>query len=274
MRILSLILVLCIPFTIYGDEEQSTIIVTENGLEMFRWDLDFVQEAKQSIEISAVFLGGKVAQDLLHTIEKRFEKVPQLQVFILTAPILLEPEDWQMIHHLKEKYPNNFHIEMVASIPILWPDISAIDNHIKMFVVDEKYFSMGGTNLDECMVTEGIWTPARSANKDPLVVNNLPAAMRDQDIVGRGSLAKELRVAFHKHYALWEHYNTTGIFEKNPHKFERSSHYCKVTQHPFIEKFETSERKRDLQPSQIKMTLGGPHQQHNEISQEYIRLIQ
>ena len=51
-------------------EEKNALIITDNGLEMLAWDLDFVAEAQESIDISAVYLGGTVARELLTAIEK------------------------------------------------------------------------------------------------------------------------------------------------------------------------------------------------------------
>ena len=40
-----------------GAEEKNALIITDNGLEMLAWDLDFVAEAQESIDISAVYAG-------------------------------------------------------------------------------------------------------------------------------------------------------------------------------------------------------------------------
>lgn len=170
--------------------------MTDNGLEMFHWDLDFVAQAKQSIEIAAPFLGGEIARTLLKALEERIKQVPNLQVFIVGAPILLEEEDWQIVEHMQKTYPANFHYEMTSTISKFVPEVTGIDLHIKMFVVDEKYFSCGGTNLDETQCAEGTWTPQKNMNKHSAISANLPAGMRDQDVVGRGPFAKQLRSAF------------------------------------------------------------------------------
>src|SRR5262245_55381987 len=123
-------------------EEKNALIITDNGLEMLKWDLDFVAEAQESIDISAVYMGGSVARELLAAIEKRLQEVPTLQVYILASPSLLEEPDWIMINHLRTSYPSNFHMEFTASVAVMWPDITGIDNHAKCFIVDEKYFSL------------------------------------------------------------------------------------------------------------------------------------
>lgn len=273
MRILTFIFSLFLFFVpLVADEDVNSIIVTDNGLEMFQWDLDFVKAAKESIEISAVYLGGDIAQKLFSALEERLDQVDALQVYILTTPVFLEPKDWDAIERLQKKYPHQFHLEHATSIAKIWPDVTGVDNHVKMFIVDEKYFSCGGTNLDEAQCSEGTWTPKKNPNR-PVIIEGFPTGMRDQDIVGKGPLAKELRLGFHKLYALWEHYNTTGIFEKNPEKFSANNHYFVITQKPSVVRFDSSERRSLVKSEGIQLIFGGPYQEHNAITKAYIKSI-
>ena len=91
--------------------------------------------------------------------------------------------------------------------------------------------------------------------------------------VGRGDLASQLRHHFHKFYALWETYNRTGIFEKDPEKFAAHNHYFQVTRQATVAKFDQCEKRRFLNPAHVKILIGGPHQQHSLITHEYVRLI-
>lgn len=255
-------------------EESNAIIVTDNGLEMFHWDLDFIRAAQESIEISAAFLGGEIARELLTTLEARLEQVPKLKVYILTTPTLLEQEDWVLIERLHKRFPDRFYLEHASTVVIVWPTVTGIDNHVKLCIVDEKYFSAGGTNFDETQCSEGTWTPHKNLNKIPFLSNNLPAAMRDQDIVGRGPLAVQLRQTFFTMYAIWENYNNTGVLAKDFDKFKEKTYYYPVFSQVHVPHFDSSPNLRILEPNQIKVLIGGPHQKYNEISEEYARLIQ
>ncbi len=254
-------------------EEKDAIIVCDNGLEMFAWDLEFVRHAEQSVDISPCFFGGTIARQLLSAIETRLQERPNLQVNILATPILLEKEDKAIIERLKREYPNNFRIVHASNVLVLWPDISGIDNHVKMCIVDEKYFSMGGTNLEQAQCAEGTYTPDRNSNKDNEIAAQLPAGMRDQDIVGRGPLAKDLRIIFCKLFALWDNYNTTLNLQKNPEAFANNPFYFEVTANPTVESFDASNQPVTVENNQIKVLLSGPHQKNNVITDEYVRLI-
>lgn len=270
---LLLCLFTCLNLSLVAENEKNAIIVCDNGLEMFGWDLEFVRHAKHSIDLSACFLGSDIARELLSEIEARLEVCPDLQVNILTTPILLEDEDKKIINRLKKKYPNNFRLEHAVNVTVVWPDVSGIDNHVKMCIIDEQYFSMGGTNLDRSGCSDGTYTPPKNHNKVDVVARNLPAGMRDQDIVGRGPMAKTLRKTFCKLFALWHHYNKTGRLKKNPEDFKDNSYYFDIVEKPFVEGFESSSQLITLEDHQMRFVLSGPHQKKNAITCEYARLI-
>jgi phosphatidylserine/phosphatidylglycerophosphate/cardiolipin synthase-like enzyme len=262
----------CYPL-LQGEEGNNKIIVCDNGLEMFQWDLDFLSHAQESVEVIACFFGGKTACDLIEAIKARLQQVPTLQVHLLASPILMKEKEWSMIHELQERYPDNFHLELSTQVASLSPDLLTIDNHVKVFIVDETYFSAGGTNLEEKHCSEGTYTPDRETGEEQTEVDELlPAGMRDQDIVGKGPLARELRKAFFQLYSVWENYNQTQLLEKDLKIFE-NKHYFEVTNNCFVERFETATEAREVSPQQIKCVIGGPHQPVNAITQEYIRLI-
>ena len=144
-----LLLLALISCSLHAAEgEKNTFIVCENGLEMFHWDLHFLSEAKYSVEIIACFLGGDIACELLTAIEARLHEVPDLQVYILASPTLLASEDWAIIRHLQDEFFNNFHIAFSTQIAKFLPDITTIDNHVKLLVVDETYFRSGATHVE------------------------------------------------------------------------------------------------------------------------------
>ncbi len=265
-------LLICAP-CLFANQEDNQILVVDNGLEMFEWDLEFVSFAEQSVEVNACFLGGTIAQRLFAALDVRLSEASQLHAYILTAAILLEKEDWEYIELLRAKYPGRFHFQLNVTVPTLTPDIAGIDNHCKMFIVDETYFSVGGTNLDQSQCTDGSYTPPRNNNKLSTLADSLPAGMRDQDIVGKGSFAQNLRKMFHQQYALWENYDRTGIFEKDVTKFEKN-HYFEITQRGCADRFENLSEKRLLSSENMKLIGGGPHQKQNAITLAYVKLIE
>lgn len=272
--ILALVLLLLALQTVA--EEKNRLILCDNGLEMLGWDLDFLSQAEHSVEALVCFFGGSTAQQLLTAIEARLEQVPNLQVHMLASPVFMLPSDWSLIDRLQLRFPSNFHIEFHTQIVKLLPDMTTIDNHVKLFIVDETYYSAGGTNCEEHHCSEGTYTPLKKTTIELGADHLLPAGMRDQDIVGRGPLAAQLRTFFFQLYALWEDYHKSKYLQEDPGQFIQNAHYFDVTgQRPYVERFESSDRIRDLGAQSIRVVLGGPQQSSaNTITQEYVRLIQ
>lgn len=254
-------------------EEKNRIIVCENSLEMLSWDFEFIRHAKYSLDISACFFGGKTARDLLAEIEARLETCPTLQVSILSTPFLIEAQDYVIIERLRKRFPRNFRIVQAQSVATFWPDISGIDNHIKVLVVDEQYFSMGGTNLEQSQCADGTYPLPRNGNKSHSIGNQMPSAHRDQDIVGRGEMAKELRQTFCKIFTLWEHYNKTYFLEKDPEHFKDNPYYFEIPDKPYVASFENAPEAISLKEGQMRLVLAGPHQKRNKITETYVQLI-
>lgn len=267
-----LLLLSLLPFKELKCEEGNALIVCENSLEMLKWDLKFIEKAEQSIELSVCFTGGSVFRDLMRGCEGRVKLFPKLQVFFLIAPVLLESYEREMIKTFEEKYPQNFHFQYSDSVFEALPDYFAIDNHLKIIVVDEKYYSVGGTNFDEFLCSDGVSTPVRRAGEG-IARNTLPGGMRDQDVVGRGPMAREMRILFHKNFALWEHFFRTNELIKDPDVFTDNPFYFPLEKgkEPYVAEFEKSSEL--IQTPKMKMIFSGPQHVPNLISKEYERLI-
>lgn len=259
-------------FSLIAKEEKNALIVCENSLEMLQWDLDFIRQATQSIDFVPCFFGGVIAQDFLSAIEARLKVCPDIKVHILASGMTLNTEDTEFIKRLTLEYPHNFQCVFSFMLPSLGASPQIMDNHVKMLIVDEWYFSAGGTNFTDCMCAEGTTKQERAMFDHPMS-DLFPAGGRDQDIIGRGSLAKKLRQNFYKIFSLWEHFNTTKSFEINPDVFEENAHYFPVYQRPYVPSFESSRQLLQVEPENIKLILSGPHQIDNLITREYIELV-
>ncbi|MCP5469481.1 MAG: phosphatidylserine/phosphatidylglycerophosphate/cardiolipin synthase family protein [Chlamydiales bacterium] len=247
------------------------ILICENGTEMLTWDLEFVKRAEQSIEFAPCFFGGGVAQRLLSAFEERLEAFPELKIHILANPVLMEGEDKARINELERAYPGRFNLVCAENVMSTDPMMGSVDNHIKMFIVDEKYYAMGGSNYDDIAISEGTIGIEGTPIGKPVPVS-LPSGSRDQDFVGRGSLAKELRLLFFQNYALWERFQKENILgELNPAKF--ATRWFPVDADPFVESFESADLIA-LEPGELQLVFGGPHQKRNAITAQYVSLIQ
>lgn len=256
-------------------EEKNVLIACDNSLEMFEWDLEFIRHATQCIEVSACFCGGAIFRRLLDALETRMRECPSLQVYLLASQTVMEKRDIKRVKDLVKAFPEQLHFQYTANVAVLSPDYSTIDNHVKCMIIDETYFSTGGTNLDT-LCCEGTFTPERQDRDNALSGLDLAAGSRDQDVVGRGPIAKVLRKGFYKLFALWEDYFTNQeILNKDLDAFETSchNHYVPLNRAlaPYVPAFEKSSEK--IRVDHIRAIFSGPMHHPNKITQEYKRLI-
>jgi len=251
-------------------------IPMQHSMEMFEHDLACLKEAEQMIEMSVCFMGGKILKQLLAVFNERLKARPELEVYILGSPMLLTDHDYREIALLRNNYPDRFHLQLTVSTPCESLEYRVTDNHIKCMIVDEKYFSIGGTNFDEALCTDGRFTPPPVEGASP-ARSILPRGVRDYDIVGKGSLAKEIRAVFHKHYALWEHYeqHSYADFINDPEYFADKSHYKPLDpSKPQAQVVAIDHSAEQIATSNAQLFVSGPHQaKANCIAQEYARLI-
>jgi|GEM_PF-1294379 len=274
-KILYLLTILFLGVSAFAAEKSEAVIVCDNGLEMFAWDLDFVANANQSIEITSPFFGGKIARDLLAALDQRIQERPDLQVHLLFGPMFLEDRDTKMIKDLEEKFPENFHALAASEVAVSSPDLTSIGNHVKVFIVDEHYYAVGGTNLDEGLCTDGTYTPPRKPKSKigPLIC---PAGGRDGDVVARGALAKPLREMFFKLYAIFEDYEKTKRLIADPDHFAGKTRYFlldEAIEKPFAPLFESSDRV--IVADKVEMYFSGSMDvPHNKVTNAYAKLLQ
>ena len=178
----------------------------------------------------------------------------------------MQAEDRKMLERLAEN--PNFQLMITAEIPVKYPEILSIHNHIKLLIVDERYYVVGGTNLDDNLCSEGT-----KPVEGPIAHPEIAAGGRDEDVVGRGEMAAELRTLYFKLYAVWEHYNNTYQHIRDPEHFRDNNRYFplllkKLT---WLESFESFLRLVEVE--EMEAVFGGSMQSSNAISLAYTKLI-
>lgn len=272
-RYLISLILLCSPLL---HAEEVKLLACQNSLETVDYGLAFIEKAEQSIEFAPCFFGGEVCQKYLQAIEKRIKLNTRLQAYILCTTTLLEENDKAYLAQLQKSYPRQFHLAYSSTVVDLSKDLSAIDNHVKMLVVDERYFSLGGTNYDDSMCSDGT-TPVNRPHGDGIIAANLPSGSRDQDLIGKSQeVARELRLVFHKLFALWTEYNKVMRFtSKDPDDYVNKWLFKEIDRfrRPYVERFENDPRVLTVDSSAIQVQLGGPKPSPNLITKAYIKLL-
>jgi phosphatidylserine/phosphatidylglycerophosphate/cardiolipin synthase-like enzyme len=255
--------------------EDHQIIVCENSLEMIQWAHKLIGHAEQSIEFSPCFFGGQLLHEMLGTIEAKLKTHPKLKVSLIMSMAFLEPSDIELVTRLQKQYFRQFHVSFTSSVITIGQDLVAVDNHVKMLVVDEQYFIVGGTNYDYSICSEGTTTPKKRI-KDCLIGSKLSSGARDQDVIGKGCVAKELRYHFYLLSALWDDYNKSKkLASADPYFYASKSRIWDLdeTKKRPLQAFDSFQDKVSLADHHIQMILGSPTDSPNKITKAYCDLI-
>jgi len=185
----------------------------------------------------------------------------KLQVHLLMSEDLLEKEDRKLLKQLEEKYPDQFHFLITKRIYTIVPHALSEENHVKLLIIDEKYFAMGGTGIHEKMGREIV--PVERDGKGSYGSKFLDKTFRDSDIIGRGSVAKTMRNQFFNLYRIWEH-RTKRKAESRYFDVEGKKGVCS----------EFEKKENLIKGASLKFIVAGPeHRRNNPITNELSQLI-
>lgn len=250
----------------------NALIVTENGLETIEWDKELIRHAEQSVELSGSLCGGETFRSILDVMVERLNQVPNLQIHLLTCPVLLDEDDEKKLAEIMLRFPTRFHYMPCADVFFVLPDMALINNHVKMVVVDEKYYTAGGTNKEDRLATDGSY-PVPRIPKPGILGAYMPAGVRDMDVVGSGPMAKTLRQQFYALYALWEYQKAHGSLPKKEEQSYNLNRYFAINDEMIAEIEGFDRNPRLIYNASIKMIFTGAMDHPNKISKEYERLM-
>ncbi len=251
-----------IPLNTYA--EGHSVIVTKDGVDSFKWKKELIKSAKHSIEFSGSFCGGEAFLEALFLMEDKLKENREIQMRLLVTPDLLQDRDKKKLKELADAYPHNFHVLLVTRIPISLRGPALPENHVKIIIMDEQYFVIGGSNFQESMLSSGEGYEVIPKNR-PLFDAISGAHWRDMDMVGKGPIAKTLRLEYYKLWAKWAYIQKaeTGL----------ANYYVPInSSDAYSEAFESDPKKVSDVP--LKIIAASPIWAENEITKEYCRLIE
>lgn len=184
-----------------GVESHVNLRVSTHVAEAFEWKKKLIETAEQSIEISPNFVGGASFIEFLKVLERRMKERPNLKVHMIYSKELLEKEDKTYLKRLKKTFPQFKCLPTTMQVHLSsanWTE----ENHSKLLVVDEKYFVIGGSGINDVQVTEE--TPPNYKPKSLANKFIMPKSFKDTDVIGEGMIAARMRTEFFKLYSIWE----------------------------------------------------------------------
>lgn len=258
-----------------GHFTSNAILPTEHARESYDWKIELMSKAEQTIELSGNFLGGELFRKALNVIDASLERSkknnpkgsPKLQVYLTGSYGLIESEDYKMLQGMAKKWPENFHFLETTIKTEISPVVRSVENHVKLLVVDEKYFVVGGSGLQhEMSGSPGDVEPPKPVVPIPTWKKiGLAEAYRDMDFVGKGPLAKTLRLEFHKLWAVWAY--------KMGMKKQTDTYLPIDTAHPIAKSDKWKAQKtRVVKDVQTKALISDP-EKPNAITDEHMQMI-
>jgi len=248
-----------------GSYYQTNVRLTQTTDESLKWKKKLIESAQESIELSGNYGGGSYFRETMKLIEERMKLREELKTHLMFSTDLLEKSDLEELKRLKGLFGERFQYLVTDRTIRFNLPISCEENHVKLLVVDGKYFVGGGTGIHPQLAREE-YNKAEDREKPAAAASVLDETARDMDIVCEGKeLAQVCRKQFFNLYNIYE--KQTG--DKNsPNRLfalTGNSGTCQAfTEEPGL-----------LENVRIKFVVSGPeHRGASAITAQYVKRIQ
>ena len=249
-----------------GQDTKADVRVINDVATSFEWKKEIIRSAEQSVECSFNFAGSENFREILDILEDKLKNKPEFRAHLLMAQYFLESEDKKRLQELKRTYDERFNYLISERIWSTNKSIHCEENHVKLLVVDGKYFVVGGSGVHKKMNREIV--PIHKEKDKTLASAVIEKAYRDTDVFGCGEAAKGLRGQFFNLYHKWA-VRAGKKMGVNEGKFFRLHDDRPIAD---CEAFHNSENLR--KGVTLKYVVGGPeHASKNPITREYAEHI-
>jgi phosphatidylserine/phosphatidylglycerophosphate/cardiolipin synthase-like enzyme len=237
-------------------DTRTAVLITRDGAETTRWKLELLR--------------GREYREALRLMGEAMERNPQLKVHLLYEAFMLDEEDCRLHDQLRQRFPAQFHAVQTAMETNLVENGSTVGHHMKILVVDGKYFVVGGTSLEQTLSTEGL---RPEEERESIRKEFAIAGARDMDVIGVGPLAETLRRVYFAAHARFERLVIDGVLPRDDRQLEPYLRYYPVPTAGAAH-IEALEQHPDLLHNvPVKLSIGSPFDDHNAITIEYLYLI-
>ncbi len=185
-----------------GKYADAKLHLAKSADEAFVWKKKLIQAAEESIELSANFAGGSEFREVLTLVDQKMQTNDHIKLHMIVSSDLLEKKDLSRIEDLKKQYGLRVNILVTNRHYKLGFGIHSEENHVKVLIVDGKYFVSGGTGIHPRMCNS---RPITVAKEEASAAKLLELSHNDADIVGESrDVSHTLRDQFFNLYRLWE----------------------------------------------------------------------
>lgn len=252
-----------------GIKAYADVLVLNSVADIFSWKQRLIQTATQSIEWSFNYAGGAPFRLCLDLISAQMNKNLSLKVHLILSDDLLTKNDKLALRQIKRNFVDRFHALVTVRDTKLMEEFRFEENHVKVLVVDGKYFSFGGAGVQNQMVRE---TFNGNETEDlPFGAKVMDACFRDTEILGRSfaenNIAETMRGQFFSLYRIWSQRMHRALKGEEGLYFPLDSLKGEC--------LEFQKCKEIILNTEMRLLLGGPeHAGKNPISQSLVSHFQ
>ncbi len=162
------------------------------------WKKALVENAKHSVEISG-YCGGKPFLEILQLLENKIRGNEFFKARIMTNTHTMSEEDKEEVKRLSLSYPGNFEAVIINNgLWTLHPDLIRHEDHVKMVIADQCWCVMGGTSLNNQLLSHGEVTKAGGPFSD------ICDGTADIDLASKGEIAQAMKQQFDQLWSKWK----------------------------------------------------------------------
>jgi len=165
---------------------ENEVVVLRDVTESAKWKLEVVKDAQQSLELSGNYCGGVIFRKFLSEVKQVLQKRSAVKVHILASDELLEAKDTTKLEKIRKKFGERFFYF------ISHEKLKESNNHVKCLVVDGKICILGGTSLQDNLLSSN----PQFKNTVSFKSGFMPSACNDMDFVVKGKIAECVRIQF------------------------------------------------------------------------------
>lgn len=255
--------------------EGHAIIPTASADESTEWKYALLKGAESSIEMSSGFAHGQVFQHTLDILANQLQTNPTIKIHLMVSDYATLIKDHNLIYmeQLAMSYPDRFqYVRVMNSGPIRQEGyLYTTDNHMKLIIVDEKYFLLGGTNLADSNSQGGQGEGIPTEEATDFTERMLPKGAIDMDVVVSGPGACQLRKDFFTTFALF--HSKASIYQDDGPFEPQTTAYFPVEEENKAVIAAFDENPRLIKDASVYTVISGPRFQLHRIGDFYEKLI-
>lgn len=254
-----------IPHTWENVDQGNKVSFLSSGQQTIEAKFKLMEEAKQSIELSANFAAGPQLDKLLDLAEQKLKIEPGIKLHFILSSVLISIKQKKRIKQLNKTYRGQCQILTTGIHPNFHRDkASTTENHAKILVVDEKLAVIGDSGFEDFYAQNGYEVSIFPPKRDLLKRKFLGFATNSCDLLIQGPLVKQMREEYFRLHYIWEARSRKSARKTPPARYFPLDENLPIANLPEMSL---------VKVEKLQFFGSDPDCPFNPITDEYVRLI-